>query len=252
LKSNSKTAKQEAFQLLMELEANDDDYQNSGDEDDRKQSPKTKGKGASKEEMKQVLSAGEMVASSLKYKTANSVAVSGDINIDVEFHDETRGKTTSGRVIEHSTIFASLPPAATLETATSKKASTPSNKKNLSVSAPTAVSHEDESNPCLASVAAEDDNTDEAPIDSVVNVAKHAFSKRQTKLGFVDVDRAVVLLESTPDAAIQTVFPESNALAVDKKIKTLTRSVAGGVGREWHVTDSFKDMTRPEVIGLER
>jgi U3 small nucleolar RNA-associated protein 14 len=26
------------------------------------------------------------------------------------------------------------------------------------------------------------------------------------------------------------------------------RSMAGGVGREWNVTDSFKDMTRPEIL----
>jgi U3 small nucleolar RNA-associated protein 14 len=79
-------AKEEARQLLRELEANEklDDYDEAVMHDsDQDESPKKKRKVATKESMKEVLGDGELVASSLKFGKSNTLAMTGGIDIDL-------------------------------------------------------------------------------------------------------------------------------------------------------------------------
>ncbi|WP_317205189.1 hypothetical protein, partial [Janthinobacterium sp.] len=146
-------AKQEARQLLMELEADDEDYCNSDDEkENQKQSPKKKVKVASKAEMKQVLSEGELVALALKFGTSSSIAVSGDINIDAGFLDgKNEVAAYDSRVSVHNATFATNNHVAAHDSATHKKTATPPLEKSKpSVSVPTMALNEPESNPWCA------------------------------------------------------------------------------------------------------
>lgn len=218
-------AKQEARQLLMELEADDGDYCNSDNEEDKKQSPRKKVKVASKAEMKHVLNDGELVASALKFGTSGSIAVSGGINIDAGFLDgKIGGAASDTRVSVHSAIFSTDNPVVANESATNMKTARPSTKKSKpSVTVPPVSLKEPESNPWLASVTRAVDDTAGSP------PAKHSaakFAKRHTKRSFVDVDRAVDLLESTPPPASTLTAAVSNGsapAAADKRIIMLTQ-----------------------------
>jgi len=95
-------AKEEARQLLRELEANEqlDDYDEAvmDDDDAHENSPKKKREVASKASMEQILKEGELVASSLKFGKSNTVATSGGINIDMG----TSAEVGAGTVSEHT------------------------------------------------------------------------------------------------------------------------------------------------------
>lgn len=91
LKRQREQAKNEARELLLELEENERLERSSGESDGDEALQDTRGKksvkAASKEEMKFLLKDGEMVASSLKFGSATVVQVSGGIEIDNELRN---------------------------------------------------------------------------------------------------------------------------------------------------------------------
>jgi U3 small nucleolar RNA-associated protein 14 len=78
-------AKEEARELLRELEGNESGEESisGSDEEGEKAKIKSKKKNASAKEMKSVLSEGKLVASSLKFGNSASVQVTGDIDISL-------------------------------------------------------------------------------------------------------------------------------------------------------------------------
>jgi U3 small nucleolar RNA-associated protein 14 len=95
LEAQRERAKQEARELLRELEANekmgssDDEERNPNsydkeDEDARSTMEKKRKKVASAKEMETVLPKGKLVATSLEFGNSNAVSVSGAIDLDVE------------------------------------------------------------------------------------------------------------------------------------------------------------------------
>ena len=88
LEAQRERAKQEARELLKELEANEDidsdADQGMPKEDGEYESTKKRKKTASSSEMEKVLPKGKLIATSLEFGNSNSVSVSGAIDLDIE------------------------------------------------------------------------------------------------------------------------------------------------------------------------
>jgi U3 small nucleolar RNA-associated protein 14 len=206
-------AREEARQLLLELEENERLEHGEIDDDDQDRKPSAKKqknvKTASKEEMKQFLKDGEMVASSLQFGTSNSttIQVSGGIDIDTttqQLETEKTAPTTS----EYTSTLASSPSPTTARTpGTSATKPKQQRSKKVAKSPKTADQGED-SNPWL--IGGEDAGPSSAPKPS-----------RKPK-AMVDVDRAVDLVSTSTtneDTKTQATTHDTDK----KKITTLTQ-----------------------------
>ncbi|KAI2488924.1 Utp14 protein [Fragilaria crotonensis] len=106
-------AKQEARQLLRELEANEREMDSLAEEEETQQQPrKKKKKVASTDDMKGVMESGKMVASSLTFGSSNAIALDGGINIDIGSLSQSRkaDETTATKTLatEHVSTFERL------------------------------------------------------------------------------------------------------------------------------------------------
>jgi U3 small nucleolar RNA-associated protein 14 len=194
-------AKEEARELLMELEANEiaggnyDDDEDDSEKDEPKR--KKKEKHASKAEMKDLLNDGELVASSLRFGKSNAIAVDGGIDIDLgptENNDDNRkskGNAGAGSRSEHSATFAVSSGKTDSDHvyAPEKKASSLSAQKASKAS--TTPTPTDSSNPWLTTGASEKTETP----------TKRRGVPRVSKTGIVDVQGAVDLLDGPTDDA---------------------------------------------------
>jgi U3 small nucleolar RNA-associated protein 14 len=222
-------AREEARELLMELEANEGDGDfdaDGGDDEDDEPKRKKKEKVASKEEMKNILNDGELVASSLKFGKSNAIAVNGGIDIDMGPTEskvdnrKTKDSAGAGTMSEHSATFAISSGSSDRDKVQSpeKKASSLSPPKQSKGNA--TLTTRDESNPWLVTGAASD--ATEAPTN------KRAVP-RVSRTGIVDVQGAVDLLEGAADNAVsargqQVEEPSKNKTnLVEKKITMLTQ-----------------------------
>ena len=185
-------SRQEARELLEELEADDDDRAESDGDvsvNDGIQEPASAGhkkpKKASKEEMNGVLNSSELVASQLKLGNSVSVAVSGAIDIDLEPEkDEAKSQTAfSGATLDAN-------PSTSIETTSKvKRGPVECNKKSKKRKDSVAVVDGDEANPWLVAKEKNGDSSYE----------KAKVSRRGRK-DMVDIDRAIDVLESTKNA----------------------------------------------------
>ena len=211
-------AKQEARQLLQELEdeerPSDDDDESADEKQEKKKRPKS-GKSASKEEMEHVLKEGEMVASSLKFGNSDTTQVTGGITIDVA--------TTSqhSSTLEASALASSDKlPVAQARDGASKTAHKTSETKNKKVQVHTERSSiQEESNPWLVN-----DNDKTTTPASTSN--KGIYSKKKTKKGMVDIDRAIDLLSPSaedPNANRKNVKSTNTPDENPKRITALTQ-----------------------------
>jgi U3 small nucleolar RNA-associated protein 14 len=170
-------ARQEARELLMELEGEFDQERQEVEEKQKK--AKKQVKMASKKEMQTVLKEGELVASSLKFGTGSAVTVSGDINIDDGFH------------AQHDAI---LDTADELDVDDANPQDEQEPPKVIPVATPARIgAMDEEENPWLARL---DDADVRAPKKKPS--AQFLQQAKRSARGFVDVDRAVDLLENKP------------------------------------------------------
>ena len=183
-------AKEEARQLLRELEANEklDDYDEAimYDSDDEEKAKK-KRQVASKEDMKNVMKDGELVASSLKFGKSNAVSMSGGINIDLGTPSDE--KTRHSGVSEHSTTMEFDNNGNDQDSIESeKKHKVPKRQKQSQTPKENKSTVEDaeESNPWISQAS----NGDE-----VESSKKRKTSSTPLKTGVVDVDRVLDVMD---------------------------------------------------------
>jgi U3 small nucleolar RNA-associated protein 14 len=226
-------AREEARQLLMELEAeneNEQDHQQSDSDEEHPGEDKQKElrgkKRASKEEMKTVLNQGDLLAASLKHGTANVVTMSGNISVDVGFYHSANNLTSksdsAAAVTEHKTsLLTSETAKIGVELESKQKSSNNSKTRVQSVSSKTLQSddspgkkfEEEESNPWLEMAASEKPLVGETRINKSSSKSQAMKAKERTKAnkrGFVDIDRAVDMLE----------VPKAKPMANEEKLET--------------------------------
>ena len=95
-------AKAEARQLLEELEEDVEGSDSDGDKEEE-ESPAKKIKVASATEMKEVMNKGNLVASSLTFGNSTSLAMSGDLSLDV---NASSAPATESNLREHSGVMS--------------------------------------------------------------------------------------------------------------------------------------------------
>jgi U3 small nucleolar RNA-associated protein 14 len=212
-------AREEARQLLLELEENERLEQGESDDDqDRKPSPSKKQKtvkAATKEEMKQFLKDGEMVASSLKFGTSNSttIQVSGGIDIDTTTQLLETEKTTA-TTSEHTSTLASSSSPTTAGTPGTSATKTKQQRSKKAAKSPKTADEGEDSNPWL--IGGE---------DAANTPSSNPKASRKSK-AMVDVNRAVDLVSMSSnknednDTKIQATTQDTDK---NKKITTLTQ-----------------------------
>lgn len=182
-------AKEEARQLLRELETNEelDDYDRAiiNDSDSEEKKPTKKRSVASKEAMKEVMSDGEMVASSLKFGKSNAVSVSGGINIDFGAGATTKSGKGTRTVSEH-TAEASMHDDEEDNPASPEHAG--NKKKEKKEKKEQAKTNAEEENPWIS---ASENNAD----SSASKKALKRNGAAALKTGMVDVERVLDVLD---------------------------------------------------------
>jgi U3 small nucleolar RNA-associated protein 14 len=225
-------AHEEARKLLSELESNErDDYDDAMGNDVEAESPKEKEKIASAKEMNEVLKKGELVASSLEFGNSNSIATSGNIEIELPVNDEEdrdaaeessdTSKQAGALPSEHVSTLTISGVSSPKGASNEKQAGNSNKKRKKASSAPTqAANDEAEANPWM--VPAEASAT---PSES----AKKAKRKSGvSKSGIVDVDGAVDILDAGESSDkgksdITKTTPARNTDAGEKKITMLSQ-----------------------------
>ena len=173
-------AKEEARALLRELEADEqeeEEFSLADGEGDAKQKSKKNLRAASKEEMKNVLKEGELVASGLAFGNSTSLTVSGIIPVGAEPGQEQKASTPF--VSEH---HASVDGARTEATNDEVKPVASSAKPRTKASPIVPSTERDESNPWMVD---EDGQT------------RGSQPKKKRQRVMVDVDRAAGLLDAS-------------------------------------------------------
>ena len=197
-------AKEEARQLLLELKAMEEERHDSDSDEISKKPKRKKAAAATKEEMKAVMKDGDLMVSSIKFNNGTNVATSGTIDVG-DFGAEQQGRVEEISTTYEQTKQVTTKPRSTVGATTSRKGV---------VSAPTpttkAQSNVEDDNPWL-------------PSDEKKQVKTSTGSKRKAPLrGYVDVERAVDLLDSTPKTGELADEPLEDS-HTDKKITMLTQ-----------------------------
>lgn len=194
-------AKKEARELLAELEASneeaDDEAETQASSEAKKVVPK-----ATKAEMNTLLKEGEMMVTARKYGPGAVVATGAMVLPEMNVND-----STSRQRVEHTTTLDSEIIIGLTEKETKSKSRQNASKEIK------AVKPEGTENPWLAAVG------EKIGTKSVPSKTK---SSKSSKGSYVDVDRAVDLLQSTPDLTkTMTSNPEESILE-SKETKAIT------------------------------
>eukprot|EP00522_Entomoneis_paludosa_P018414 CAMPEP_0172455512 /NCGR_PEP_ID=MMETSP1065-20121228/12102_1 /TAXON_ID=265537 /ORGANISM="Amphiprora paludosa, Strain CCMP125" /LENGTH=834 /DNA_ID=CAMNT_0013207973 /DNA_START=9 /DNA_END=2513 /DNA_ORIENTATION=+ len=200
-------AKEEARQLLMELEADEREGESVSSDEEEDAPAKKKLRPASKKEMKEVLGEGDMVAAGLTFGNSTSLSVSGAIDVGM-------AKDSTSTVSEHQSSVAGAK-AKAAETDPSIKQSKKSKSKQVVTEASAETNDEDESNPWM--------------IDESESTKSKKKSRKQQRT-MVNVDRAVEVMDAVdqqPPSAESSNKPKSKntqvpALETNPESKTLT------------------------------
>lgn len=218
-------AKEEARRLLLELESNENEHDPDADASDTyketdSMKPK-KAKIASKQEMKQVLAKGELIASSLQFGNSNLISVSGDIDIDMglsaanqadnkKSKDKLRDRNAT--VSEHSAILNPINTDEHQERQELSEASIRCDNPPRAQAPELRASVDEESNPWLVT------NN-----DSVVKGGGSSLNKTSKgKNGVVDLERAVELMENVRNVPSNIEGADHSNGAPEKDIDTLS------------------------------
>jgi U3 small nucleolar RNA-associated protein 14 len=208
-------AKQEARQLLRELEANEREMDSSAEEEETQLQPKKKKKKvASADDMKGVMESGKMVASSLTFGSSNTISIDGGINIDIGSLSQPRksDETTATKTIatEHASTFD------VAESGSNVAAVPPEENVNRQqfVEKSGGKGSEIPLNPWLA---APGDLTKEK------NKSKRSRYNGIDRRGIIDVDGAACILADEPVANAATAPADSAASRQDKSIILLSQ-----------------------------
>lgn len=225
-------AHEEARKLLSELESNErDDYDDAMGNDVEDETQKQKEKSASAKEMNQVLKKGELVASSLEFGNSNSIATSGNIEIELPVNDEEdrdaaeessdAPKQDGALPSEHMSTLAVSGVSTPKKTSNEKQAGSSNKKRKKASSAPTeAAIDEAEANPWMVPA--------EASATSSESAKKAKRKSGVSKSGIVDVDGAVDILDAgkssdTGKSDTTKTMTASNTDAGEKKITMLSQ-----------------------------
>jgi len=84
MESQRKRAKEEARELLRELQANEENSYTNDDTQVQKETKKKKKKAASEKEIEKILDDGKLVAKSLQFGNSTGVSVSGSLTVDID------------------------------------------------------------------------------------------------------------------------------------------------------------------------
>lgn len=186
-------AKEEARQLLLELKAANEEQVDSDADNSAPVKPKRKkAPVASADEMKKVLKDGDLVVSSIKFNSGSNVATDGSINIK----DFDRG-TPPARMQESSSVYEQIevPQPKAVSEMSKTSSETGGLTKATTVKATVTCG---ESNPWLPSE------------NSKKSSAKKKSPKGKVPVrGYVDIEKAVDLLDTTPKAGAANTNTES-------------------------------------------
>jgi len=196
-------AKEEARQLLIELEADEDGEMNSASESEeaRPAKKKKKLKAASKKEMKDVLGEGDMVAIGLTFGGPTSLSLSGAIDVGIE--------KTSSTVSEHNTKVAGAKADEKDATMKHHQKSKKVKQKEAQASQVTSMDEEaeEEANPWMVG----DPTT------------KKLKKKSKQQVTIVNVDRAVDLMGPVANEKPEKLEPSGATGDGSKKMTALTQ-----------------------------
>lgn len=260
IEAQRERAKEEARQLLQELEANADLDEGGDDEDEKDQSigdddraKKKKKKVASAAEMKTILPEGKLVAASLEFGHSNSIALDGGIEIDLSNSDANLGPSRdtpiSTTISEHTSTMKVTEvkidaPAATathskVNTETKSKIQSSSKKRETSVS----TSAKD-ANPWLASKT----------MDSIETLdRKGHMHKKMSRKGMVDVSSAVELLDGDNHRSKEAdILLNSDPIQSTKKIVSLTQEELVKRAFATSQEDAEEDFAKEKAAVTER
>ncbi len=216
---------QEARQLLMELEEDDDDdgpEHRDFESEETQRRPKRPKTTASAIEMATILKDNALMVESLQRGTASTVTTSGNIDIvQMSSHPSSKSRLERHEGDSHE--------ASTVENVTTLPISSSSQKKkrtsHTTTTDATFVAH-DASNPWLATVAPPTTKLAPPPAKFDPSIPS---AKKINRL-FVDIDRAVDLLEDKPipphhhDKVPDTThLPEETPNSIEPNITTLTQ-----------------------------
>lgn len=216
-------AKQEARQLLMELEANESDSSDgSGDEDsddesdDGEKKKAKKPKTLSASETEKLLPKGKLVASALEFGNANTISVGGAIDVDLgdgsppeaeaasDSDDSEDGETGTDRVTAHTATMKSSKSNVSVDVAAGDKKNpnqSAASKRSKRKAALVEEAKKDEAaNPWVAA-ASQDDDADETDNKAGSKKKKRRKGEGVSKDGVVNVQGAHALLGGDDDSS---------------------------------------------------
>jgi U3 small nucleolar RNA-associated protein 14 len=208
-------AKQEARQLLLELEANEEQISEDDDKELKVRDEQQIGsKMASKKEMNTVLQDGELVATSLRSGNSSAVTMSGTIDVNDLFTNQKEMPSTN--VNEHTATFSIVASENQTNRENKKYSNQTASRQSNSILLDTEKEIE-KSNPWLPAA--------EMGIPkSELGKSSDSVNKKSKISGFVDVDSAIDLLEGTQKDPVSgkkvTEKPSGN---VQQNITTLTQ-----------------------------
>ena len=192
LQAQRERAKQEARELLMELEANEgmsNEFDNDDDAEDGSDNEKQnkKKQAASAEEMEKVLPKGKLIAKSLEFGNSNAVAVSGAIDLDGGETEISSKKSQSESRKEIDVTLEDVDVEAVQKIKNAPKSSTPQTPSAKAKSKKT----ESESNPWMKNA---DSSDDEAEKEATKNSKRKKSAPAISRQGIINVSDAVNIL----------------------------------------------------------
>lgn len=193
-------AKKEARELLAELEATNEDTAASDTEDPIAAQPKKDLSKASKKEMTSLLKDGEMMVTARKYGPGAVVATAGVVL--------SENVSSPEQTTEHVTTLDS---GLASNSVKRKKMSNTSQKMPKS---PKSARVERSENPWLAAAGEKKETKSSTP--------KKSKTSKHPKGSFVDVDRAVDLVHSTPDETKTTASAPEDSILESNETKAIT------------------------------
>ena len=206
IEAQRERAKQEARELLRELEANEEsgggldgsdvDNDESNDEEETNKGKK-KPKIASAKEMESVLSKGKLVATSLTFGNSDSIQVSGDIDLNSSNKPKTATQKDSDSTKMIALTTHEIENVDETSTTTQSKLDVSVSKTNIK-SKSNVVEEEEESNPWLASVGKGDTDKNDSGMDSNKHRKKKSLPS-VSRDGIVNVADAVNIISGGDD-----------------------------------------------------
>ncbi len=214
IEAQRKRAKEEALELIRELEGNESGQESDVNEeqDDKAREITTKKKAASAKEMKNILGEGRLVASSLTFGNSTSVQVNGDIDVGSK---NINTSLTQRDAVHTETI--SLTKTQHINQEPESKSAT-----SIVTVSNTTKALVEESNPWLIS----EKNNEDAKDSNVSNKKRRKSKPSVSRQGIVNVADAINIIsekDTEPAKSIRIDKKSSIEVASDTKIANLNQ-----------------------------